>query len=158
MLQCKWLKSLAIYWIKVRELWVLYECVLRQFSVFPRIHAHIFARKLQKITKCFQYGYKTKTKLKHITHYAIFQNRRICTSCRLYGLVHYAACAFCPYINSLQSALVSEYSLSSCLCGVGLYGRWERERVSVFDGFVFINVDVKYIRHYRRMCKFICVL
>ena len=33
---------------------------------------------------------------------------------RLYGFVHYAACVFCPYINGLRSALVSEYSLSGC--------------------------------------------
>ena len=92
----------------------LHECVLCQILFSPRIHAPILPDKLQKITKCFQCGYKTKTKLKYITHYAIFQNRRICASCQLYGLVHYAACAFCPYINCLRSALVSEYSLSGC--------------------------------------------
>ena len=95
-LQCKWLKSLTIYWIKVREFWVLYERVLRHFSVFPRIHVPIFPMNYKKITKCFQYNYRTNTKLKYRTHYAIFQNRRICASCQLYGLVHYAACAFCP--------------------------------------------------------------
>ena len=46
-------------------------------------------------------------------------------------LVHFA-----PYINGLWSALVGEYSLSGCLCGVGLYEHLERESVSVFDGFV----------------------
>ena len=76
------------------------------FSFPTRIHAPILPDKLQKITKHFQCGYKTKTKLKHITHYAIFQNRRICANCQLYGLVHYAACAFLPYINGLRSALV----------------------------------------------------
>ena len=89
----------------MRELWVLYERVLRHFSVFPRIHAPILPDKLQKITKCFQCGYKIKTKLKHRTHYAIFQNRRICASCQLYGLVHYAACVFCHI-----------YGLRSCAC------------------------------------------
>ena len=54
---------------------------------------------------------------------------------RLYGLVYYAACAFCPYINCLQLALVGEYSLQGCLCGLGLYGHLGRESVSVFDGF-----------------------
>ena len=70
--------------------------VLCQFSVSPRMYMPILPDKLQKITKCFQCGYKTKTKLKHRTHYAIFQNRRICASCQLYGLVHYAACVFLP--------------------------------------------------------------
>ena len=36
-------------------------------------------KKLQKTTKHFQCGYKTKTKLKHRTHYVIFQNRHICS-------------------------------------------------------------------------------
>ena len=137
-LQYKWLKSLAIYWIKVRELWVLYRCVLRQSSVFPCIHAPILPINYKKITKHFQYGYKTETKLKHRTHYAIFQNRRIYVSCQLYGLVHYAACAFLPYINVLRLALVGGYSLSGCLCGLGLYRHLGRESVSVFDGFVYL--------------------
>lgn len=121
-----------IYWIKVRELWVLYRCVLRQFSVFPRIYMPILPDKLQKIAKRFQCGYKTKTKLKHRTHYVIFQNRRICVSCQLYGLVHYAAFAFCPYINGLRSAIVSEDSLSDCFMRswfVWALSAWERERV-----------------------------
>ena len=99
-----------IYWVKVRELWVLYERVLRHFSVFPRIHAPILPHKLQKITKCFQCDYKTKTKLKHRTHYAIFQNRRIYVSCQLYGLGHYAACVFLPIYKWL----------AVCACWVGI--------------------------------------
>ena len=57
---------------------------------------------------------------------------------RPYGLVHYAACAFLPYINGLRSALVGEHSLSGCLYGLGLYGRLESESVSVFDGFLYL--------------------
>ena len=33
---------------------------------------------------------------------------------RLYGLVHYVDCAFCPYINGLRSALV-------CVAGKDAY-------------------------------------
>ena len=44
----------------------------------------------------------------------------------------------CPYINGLRSALVSEYSLSGCLCGLGLCWRLGREIVSAFDGFVYL--------------------
>ena len=44
------------------------------------------------------------------------------------------------------------------LYSLGLRWHLGRESVNVFDGFVFVIVDVKYIRHYRRMCKFICVL
>ena len=64
-----------------KSLGVVCVRVLRHFSVFPHIHALILPGKLQKITKCFQCGYKTETKLKHRTHYAIFQNRHICASC-----------------------------------------------------------------------------
>ncbi len=51
---------------------------------------------------------------------------------KLYGLVYYAACAFCPYINGLRLALVGEYSLSGCFMRLWLV--WalrvrERERV-----------------------------
>ena len=97
--------------------------------------------KLQKITKCFQHGYKTETKLKHITHYAIFQNRRICADRPIIWLG--TLCGFCilPYINGLRSALVDEYSLSGCLYVLGLYGRLrerERESVSVFEGLVYL--------------------
>ena len=55
--------------------------VLRQSSVFPRIHAPIFPTNYKKITKRFRCGYKTETRSRHRTHYAIFQNRHICASC-----------------------------------------------------------------------------
>ena len=110
--------------------------------------------KLQKITKCFQCGYKTKTKLKHITHYAIFQNRRICADRPTIWLGALCSSCILPYINGLWSALVSVAG-QAVLCVFGLYGRWVRESVSVFNGFVFISVDVKYIIHYKRICKFI---
>lgn len=125
------IKSLAIYWIKVREFWVLYRCVLHQFSVFPTHTRAHFSHELQKITKCFQHGYKIKTKLKHRTHYTIFQNRRICASCQLYGLVHYAAYTFSPIYMVCGLRLWVCGSLG-CLYGLGLYGRLggrERRRV-----------------------------
>ena len=94
--------------------------VLRQFSVSPRIHAPILPDKLQKITKCFQCGYKTETKLKHRTHYAIFQNRRICSDRPIVWLG--ALCGFCilPYIHDLRFALVGvadqdAYAVLACV-------------------------------------------
>lgn len=62
------------------------------FSFPTHTRAH-FAMNYKKITKHFQCGYKTKTKLKHITHYAIFQNRRICASCQIIWLG--ALCGLC---------------------------------------------------------------
>ena len=130
--------------------------VIFQFS--PRIHAPILPDKLQKIIKHFQYGYKTKTKLKHRTHYAIFQNLHICASRPAIWLG--ALCGLCVLlIYKLLAACACECGLSGCLCGLGLYGHLWRESVRVFDGlFVFVSVDVKYIIRYRRMCKFICTL
>lgn len=146
-----------IYWIKVREFWVLYRCVLCQSSVFPRIYAPILPINYKKITKYFQCGYKTKTKLKHRTHYAIFQNRRICTSCLTIWLC--SLCGLCVLpIYKWLAVCACECGCSGCLCSLGLYGRLVRDSVSVFDGLVFISVDVKYIIHYKRICKFICSL
>ena len=52
-----------------------------------------------------------------------------------------ALCGLCilPYIHGLQSALVGEYSLSGCFMRSWLAWAFkERERVSVFDGFVYL--------------------
>ena len=51
--------------------------------------------------------------------------------------MHYAACAFCPYINGLRSALVGVAG-QAVLCVLGLYGHLGRESVSVFDGLVYL--------------------
>ena len=131
-LQCKWLKSLAIYWIKVRELWVLYVRVLRQFSVFPRIHAPILPDKLQKITKCFQCDYKIKTKLKHRTHYAIFQNRRICAYSQIIWLGALCGRAFCPIYIACGLRLWASIAYQAVLYSLGLHGRWESEGARVW--------------------------
>ena len=85
----------------------------------------------------------------------------MCRSPGYIALVHYAACAFCPIYMACGLALVDEYSLSGCFIQSWLV--WalrerRRESVSVFDGFVFISVDVKYIIHYKGICQFICSL
>ena len=80
----KWVNVTKSHRIKVTEMGgILHECILHQILFFPRIYMPILPPKLQKITKHFQCGYKTKTKLKHRTHYAIFQNCRICASCQI---------------------------------------------------------------------------
>ena len=56
---------------------------------------------------------------------------------KLYGLVHYATCAFCPYINGLRSALVGVVG-QAVLCVLGLCRHLWSESVSVFDGFVYL--------------------
>ena len=127
------------------------------FSFPTHIYAH-FAHKLQKITKRFQCGYKTKTKLKHRTHYAIFQNRRICANRPAIWLG--ALCGLCvlPYINCLRSALVSEWLIRLFARSWFVWAFRERERECVWRFGVFVSVDVKYIIHYKCMCKFICSL
>ena len=96
-LRCKWLKSLAIYRIKVREFW---SCMSAYYVNFQFSHAYIrpfCPTNYKKITKHFQCGYKTKTRLKHRTHYAIFQNRRICASCLIMWLS--ALCGLCIFAH-----------------------------------------------------------
>lgn len=105
---------------------------------FPHAYMRQFCpTNYKKITKHFQYGYKTKIKLKYITHYAIFQNRRICASCQLYGLIHYAACVFLPIYKWL-AACACWCVWSGCLYSLGPCGHWESESVSVFDGFLYL--------------------
>ena len=137
---------------------VVYACVLRQFSVFPRIHALILPDKLQKDYKIFSMWLQNKkNKMKYRTHYAIFQNRRICASCQLYGLVHYAACAFC-HICTACGLLLWVWPIKLLMQSWAVWALRERECECVWRFFVFVIVDVKYIIHYRRMCKFICAL
>ena len=153
------IKSLVIYWVKVRELWVLYRCVLCQSSVSHAYICSFCSTNYKKITKHFQCGYKTKTKLKHRTHYAIFQNRRICSDRPIIWLG--ALCGLCilPYIHDLWSALVGECCLSGCFMRYWFawaLSVWERERI--WRSCVFVGIDVKYIIHYKGICQFICSL
>lgn len=75
--------------------------------------------------------------MKHITHYAIFQNRRICASCPIIWLSALCGLYILSYRNGLRSAFVGVVG-QAVLCGLGLYGRLGRESVSVFDGFVYL--------------------
>ena len=75
--------------------------VLHQFSVSPRIHAPILPDKLQKITKCFQCGYKTKTNWNTERIMQFFKIATYVQIVWLYGLVHYVACAFCHIYKRL---------------------------------------------------------
>ena len=81
---------------------------------FPRIHAPILPRKITKDYKKFSMWLQKKTKLKHRTHYAIFQNRPICVDRQTIWIG--ALCGLCilPYINGLRSALVCECGLLGC--------------------------------------------
>ena len=140
-LQCKVIKSLVIYWIKVRELWVVCVRVLRHFSVFLRIHAPILPTNYKKITKHFQCGYKQRQDWNTERIMQFFKIAAYVQIARLYSLVHYAACAFLPYIHGLRLALVGEYGLSGCFMRYWLVwalSAWERESVSVFDGLVYL--------------------
>ena len=128
------------------------------FSVFPRIHAPIFPMNYKAFSMWLQNKDKTETQ-NALCNFS--KSPHMCRSPGYIALVHYAACAFCPIYMACGLALVDEYSLSGCFIQSWLV--WalrerRRESVSVFDGFVFISVDVKYIIHYKRMCKFICSL
>ena len=132
--------------------------IMSIFSFPTHTRAH-FARQITKDYKTFSMWLQNKDKIE--TQNALCNFSKSPHMCKLLIVWLGALCGLCilPYINGLRSALVSEYSLSSCLYGVGLRRYLRRESVSVFDGFcVFVSVDVKYIIHYRRICKFICSL
>ena len=105
-----------VAFIKVAKIWG--SCVLVRITSIFSFPTHVYAHFARQITKRLQkisMWLQNKNKLKHRTHYAIFQNRRICSDrsaiwlwC-IMRLVHFAL-----YINGLRSAFVGEYSLSGC--------------------------------------------
>ena len=107
------------------------------FSFPAHIYAHFAHKNYKKVTEYFQCGYKTKTKLKHRTHYAIFQNRRICASCPILWLGTLCGLCILPYIYGLWFVFVG-VAVQVVLCGLGLHGHLGCESVSVFDGFVYL--------------------
>ena len=138
---------------------VLHERVLRQFSVFPCIHAPIFPMNYKRLQNVFNMVTKQKQnwnteRIMQFFKIAAYVQVANCMAWCIMRLVH-----FCPYINGLRFALVSEYSLSVCFMRYWLvWAVREREREHVWRLFVFVIVDVKYIIHYKRICKFICSL
>ena len=130
------------------------------FSFPTHTRAH-FARQITKDYKTFSMWLQTKTKLKHRTHYAIFQNRRICANHPAIWLGALCSCAFCYIYTACVLRLLvsvayhSVYTFLACM-GVECVRAWDCKRV--WRSCVFISVDVKYIIHYRCICKFICSL
>ena len=121
----------------MRELWVVCVRVLRQFSVFPRIHAPIFPKNYKRLQNVFN----MVTKQRQIeTQNALCNFSKSPHMCKLLIVWLGALCGLCifAHIYGLRSALVGEYSLSGCLCDLGLYGRLEIESGSVFDGIVYL--------------------
>ena len=133
-------------------------CAYYVIFQFPHAYTRLFCptnyKKLQNI-----FNVVTKQRQNWNTE-RIMQFFKIATYVQIdrpYGLVHYAACVFCSYINCLRLALVGvaiRLFMQSWL--VWALSSWERERV--WRSCVFVGVDVKYIIHYRRICKFICSL
>ena len=118
-LQCKWLKSLAIYRTKVTEFGSCMSAYYINLQ-FPHAYMRPFYphTNYKKITKYFQYGYKIKTKLKHRTHYATFQNRRICANYPIIWLGTLYGLCILLYMHGWRSALAL-MGFSGCLCGLG---------------------------------------
>ena len=105
----------------MREFWSYIGAYYVNFQ-FPHAYTRPFLpTNYKKITKHFQCGYKTDTKLKHKTHYAIFQNRRICADRQIVWLGALCGlCIFALYINGLRSALVgvayqAVYAFLACM-------------------------------------------
>lgn len=128
-LQCKVIKSLVIYWIKVRELWVLYKCVLCQFSVSPHMYTPILPDKLQKDYKTFSIWLQNKDKTE--THNTLCNFSKSPHIWKLLIVWLGTLCGLCilPYMHGLRSALVSvaDQAAYAVLGRVGI----ERARVWV---------------------------
>ena len=132
---------------------------ITSFFSFPTHTRAYFPHELQKDYKIFSMWLQNKDKTETqntLCNFSksphIFRSSGYMAWC-IMRLVH-----FCPYMNGLRSC--------ACWCGsLGCFMRswlvWVlrvRERECVCRFCVFISVDVKYIIHYRRMCKFICTL
>ena len=116
---------------------VMCVCVLRQFSVFPRIHAPILPHKLQKDYKTFSMWLQNKDKTK--THNALCNFSESPHMFRSHG---YMALFI---MRLVHFAIYARLAVCSCgcgrsryLCSLGLYRHWACESVSVFDGFVYL--------------------
>ena len=122
----------------MRELWVLYRCVLRQFSVFPtHICAH-FARQITKDYKTFSMWLQNKDKAEIQNALCNFsESPHIFSSSGYMAWCIMQLVYFALYIHGLRSALVGVAG-QAVLCGIGLYGHSRRESVSVFNGFVYL--------------------
>ena len=136
---------------------LIYVRITSIFSFPTHTRAH-FAR---QITKRLQNIFNVVTnKRQNWNTERIMQFFRIAAYvqiARLYGLVHYAVCAFC-HICTACGLLLWVWPIKLLMQSLAVWALRERECECVWRFYVFVIVDVKYIIHYRRMCKFICSL
>ena len=132
---------------------VLHERILRQFSVFPRIHAPILPKNYKRLQNVFNVvTNKDKTK----TQNALCNFSKSPHMCKLLIVWLGTLCGLCIfalYMACVLRLLVWLIRLFMRSWFVWTLSTWERERV--WRSCVFVSVDVKYIRHYKRKCKFI---
>ena len=114
---------------------------VRITSIFS-FPTHIYAHFARQITKRLQNVFNVVTKhrqdwnTEHIMQF--FKIAAYVHIAQLYGLVHYAACVFCHIYMACGLLLWMSIAYQAVLCVLGLYGRWVRESVSVFDGLVYL--------------------
>ena len=70
--------------------------VLRHFSVFPRIHAPILPTNYKRLQNVFNVVTKQRQDRNTERIIQFFKIAAYVQFAKLYGLVHYAACVFCP--------------------------------------------------------------
>ena len=139
-------RALGLIWARITS-----------FFSFPMHTCAHFAHELQKITKRFQCGYKQRQN---------WNTERIMQFFKIAAYVQVANCMAWCIMLLVHFALYTWLAVCACWCGslgcfmrpwlVWAFRAWERERVWRYC--VFVGVDVKYIIHYRRICKFICSL
>ena len=137
--------------------YLIWARIMSIFSFPTHTRAH-FARRITKDYKMFSMWLQNKDKN--------WNTERIM---QFFKIAAYVQAANCMAWCIMQLVYFALYKwLAVCVCGCGLsscfmrswivwaLSAWERERV--WRSCVFVGVDVKYIIHYRRMCKFICLL
>ena len=129
--------------------------VLRHFSVFPRMYTPIFPMNYKTFSMWLQNKDKTETynalcNFSESPHMCRSSNHMAWCIMRLvyFALYKWLAVCACEWVWLIRLFMRSWL--------VWALRAWERWRVWRFC--VFVIVDVKYIIHYRRICKFICSL
>ena len=148
------------HWIKATEIGGV-SCMSAYYLKFYFSHAYtrlFFPTNYKRLQNVFNVVTKQRQNWNTERIMQFFKIAAYVHIAKLYGLVHYAACAFCPIYKWLVVCACLR-GLSGCFMRYWLVWAFrDRKRECVWRYCVFVSVDVKYIIHYRRICKFICSL
>ena len=136
---------------------LIYVRIMSFFS-FPTHTRAYFSRQITKDYKMFSMWLQNRDKTE--THNTLCNFSKSPYMFRSHGYMALFIMRLVYFALYKWLAVCScEYSLSGCFMRHWLvWALSVRERECVWRFFVFVSVDVKYIIHYKRICKFICSL